>query len=154
MLLWPSLAPVFIIIAFATEAAAQTAVTKRPTTTRSGIYTSQQAKRGQDVFVGMCKSCHTPETHTGAAFTTKWNGKALSELYAYISEQMPKNEPASLSPEEYADVMTYVLKLNGMPAGAKELPPDADTMNTIRIDTKPQTSTKKSPQSPLVRKDP
>ena len=151
MKLWPSLAPAFIIIAFATEAAAQTSATRRPQTTRSGIYTSQQAKRGQDVYVGLCKSCHTPETHTGAAFTTKWNGKALSELFGYISEQMPKNEPGSLSPEEYADVMTYVLKLNGMPAGPKELPPDDDVMKSIRIEAKPVTRTQKSPP---VRKDP
>ena len=151
MTLWPSVVPVFILIAFATEAAAQASATKRPRTTRSGIYTSQQAKRGQDVYVGMCKSCHTPETHTGAVFTAKWNGKALSELYAYISEQMPKNEPASLSPEEYADVMTYVLKLNGMPAGTKELPPDGDAMKSIRIEAKSVTRTQKSPP---VRKGP
>jgi mono/diheme cytochrome c family protein len=151
MRIWPSLAPVFIIIAFATEAAAQTSATKRPRTTRSGIYTTAQAKRGQDVYVGMCKSCHTPETHTGTVFRTKWNGKPLSDLYGYISEQMPKNEPASLSPEEYTDVMTYVLKLNGMPAGPKELPPDGDAMKSIRIEAKPITTTQKSPP---VRKDP
>jgi S-disulfanyl-L-cysteine oxidoreductase SoxD len=151
MTLWPTPALVVIIIAFAGDVSAQTTAPKRPRTTRSGIYTTQQAKRGQDVYVGLCKSCHTPETHTGAVFATKWNGKALSELYGYISEQMPKNEPGSLSPEEYADVMTYVLKLNGMPAGTKELPPDGDAMKSIRIDAKSVTTTKSSPP---VRKDP
>jgi mono/diheme cytochrome c family protein len=151
MKLWPSLAPVFIIIAFGRDVAAQTSAKRQLRTTRSGIYTNAQAKRGQDVYVGMCKSCHTPETHTGTVFRTKWNGKPLSELYGYISEQMPKNEPASLSPEEYTDVMTYVLKLNGMPAGTKELPPDGDAMKSIRIEAKPVTTTQKSPP---VRKDP
>lgn len=151
MTLWPTPVAVVIIITLAGETAAQTSAPKRPRTTRSGIYTSQQAKRGQDVYVGMCKSCHTPETHTGAAFTTKWQGKALSELYAYISEQMPKNEPGSLSPEEYADVTTYVLQLNGMPVGTKELPPDGDAMKSIRIDSSPTTTIRTSPP---VRKDP
>ena len=149
MKVWPTLAPVFIIIAISQDAVGQTSVKPQFQTTRSGIYTNAQAKRGQDVYVGFCKSCHTPETHTGQTFSTKWNGKALSELYSYITEQMPKNEPGSLSPEEYADVMTYVLKMNGMPAGAKELPPDGEAMKTIRIDTKPATTKK-----PPVRKDP
>jgi hypothetical protein len=48
---------------------------------------------------------------------------------------MPKNEPGSLSPEEYADVLAYLLKLNLMPAGPAELPPDSSALRTIRIDT-------------------
>ena len=93
--------------------------------------------------MGMCKSCHTPEFHTAAAFTTKWNGKPLSELYEYIRDQMPKNEPGSLMAEEYADVLAYMLKINRMPAGEKDLPPDERALKPIRIEyTLPQTTTK------------
>lgn len=107
----------------------------KPTSTSAGVYNRVQANRGQDVYLTMCKNCHSAETHTGAAFTTKWNGKALSELYGYISDQMPKNAPGTLTPEENADVLAYVLKLNRMPEGGDELPPDADKMKTIRIQT-------------------
>jgi len=119
----------------ATEAQAQTSAPTRPRSTKSGVYTREQADRGQDVYMGMCKNCHTPESHTAAAFTTKWNGKPLSELYGYISEQMPKNEPGSLTEQEYADVVAYVLKLNRMPAGADDLPANASALKTIRIET-------------------
>jgi mono/diheme cytochrome c family protein len=149
--LWPRLALVCILTLLGRETAAQTA---KPKTTRSGVYSSQQAKRGQDVYVGLCKSCHTAESHTGAVFA-KWNGKPLSDLYGYISELMPKNEPASLSPEEYTDVVAYVLKLNGMPAGAKDLPADVAVMKTIRIETRTR-SPHPAPRSTTrpVRKDP
>jgi mono/diheme cytochrome c family protein len=106
-----------------------------PRSTAAGVYSREQANRGQDVYLTMCKNCHSAETHTGPAFTTKWNGKALSELYEYIRDQMPKNAPGTLTPEENADVLAYVLKLNRMPEGGNELPPDESKMKTIRIET-------------------
>jgi S-disulfanyl-L-cysteine oxidoreductase SoxD len=48
---------------------------------------------------------------------------------------MPKNEPGSLAPEEYADVLAYLLQLNGMPAGERDLPADSTALKRIRIDT-------------------
>src|SRR5947207_12875868 len=62
-------------------------------TTKSGIYTFQQARRGADVYAGNCRSCHTVESHTGAAFNATWNRRALADLFAYISDRMPKNDP-------------------------------------------------------------
>jgi mono/diheme cytochrome c family protein len=103
-------------------------------TTKSGVYTAAQATRGRDVYAGNCKSCHTPESHTGATFNATWNKRSLSELYTYIRDRMPKNEPGSLSAEEYADVLAYVLKLNRMPAGQRELPADSAAIKRIRID--------------------
>jgi mono/diheme cytochrome c family protein len=113
-------------------------------TTKSGVYGREQAARGQDVFLATCKSCHTPESHTTEAFVAKWNGKPLSELLQYIRDQMPKNEPGSLSADEYADVLAYVLKLNRMPAGDGDLPAEASQSKLIRIDIRPT----------AVRKDP
>ena len=103
--------------------------------TLSGVYSAEQAARGREVYAGMCQSCHTPASHTGVAFRTNWNGRRLSELFGFVRERMPKNEPGSLSAEEYVDVLSYLLKLNQMPAGASELPPDSTALRTIRIDT-------------------
>ena len=105
-------------------------------TTKSGVYTAQQAARGRDVYAGNCRSCHTAESHTGPAFTAKWNRRPLSDLYVYIRDQMPKSAPGSLSEDEYADVLAYVLKMNRMPPGQKELPPDSAAINRIRIAVK------------------
>ena len=114
-------------------ALAQKASTER--TTLDGVYSEPQAARGQDVYAGMCKSCHAAATHTGVAFEKSWNGHPLSELFGFISTRMPKNEPGSLAPEEYMDVLAYLLKLNQMPAGAAELPPDTTVLGQVRIET-------------------
>ena len=122
------------------DAAAQTSTKKKDTlradttiTTRRGVYTAQQAARGRDIYFGNCRSCHTPESHTGATFTATWNKRSLAELYGFVRERMPKNDPGSLSDQEYADVLAYLLKLNKTPAGKSELPADSVAMQGIRI---------------------
>ena len=105
--------------------------------TLAGVYNAEQAARGRDVYAGMCRSCHTAESHTGVSFHKTWEGRSLSELFGYISTKMPKNEPGSLAPEEYADLLAYLLKMNQMPAGPNELPADTVALKTIRIETRP-----------------
>jgi mono/diheme cytochrome c family protein len=105
--------------------------------TADGVYTREQALRGQDVYAGNCKSCHTPESHAGPLFTSKWNGKPLLELYLYVRELMPKSEPGTLTPEEYADVVAYMLRMNRLPVGDNDLPTDTTALRSIRISVKP-----------------
>lgn len=105
--------------------------------TSDGVYTREQALRGQDVYAGNCKSCHTPESHTGQLFTSRWNGRPLLELYAYVRDLMPKNDPATLSPEEYADVVAYMLRINRLPLGDNDLPVDTVVLKKIRIQIRP-----------------
>jgi len=104
--------------------------------TLNGVYTDEQAARGKAVYVGSCKSCHTPDTHTGATFAKFWKGKQLSELFNFVASRMPKNDPGSLAIEDVADVTAYLLKLNAMPVGEGELPPDADSLKKVRIEVK------------------
>jgi hypothetical protein len=118
-----------MLVAFATAGAAQT-----PNSTRSGIYTEAQATRGNDTYSNLCQSCHTPAAHTGK-FLATWAGRPLSDLFEYLSTEMPKIDPGSLQPNEYAQVLAYMLKLNGLPAGQKELPADVAVLKSIRIDT-------------------
>jgi hypothetical protein len=83
----------------------------------------------------MCAGCHPAITHVGPQFTTSWAGKRLSELFGFLRERMPKNDPGGLSEQDYVDVMSYMLRLNGMPAGGEELPPDSVALTKIRIDS-------------------
>jgi len=131
-----------LMIAVAMPLAAQAA--NDSVTTRSGIFTFKQARRGGDIYAGNCRSCHTVESHTGAAFSATWNHRDLSALYAYMTSKMPKNDPGSLAPQEYADVLAYVLKMNGMPAGVLELPADSVRLKAIRIEL-PQPQTRAQP---------
>ena len=111
--------------------------------TLSGIYTDEQSARGRDVYLGSCRSCHTPESHTGQTFAKWWRGKRLSDLFAFISTRMPKNDPGSLAPEDVADVMAYLLKMNQMPVGSDELTADPDSLKKFRIETKQASSSAK-----------
>ena len=96
----------------------------------------EQASRGKDVYAGSCKACHTASTHTGETFAKWWRGKQLSDLFTFVSTRMPKNAPGTLAPEDVADVMAYLLKMNAMPVGPGELPPDVDSLKKFRIELK------------------
>jgi mono/diheme cytochrome c family protein len=112
--------------------------TPQPTrSTASGVYTDEQATRGRDTYQMQCKSCHTPASHTGATFASWWDRKPLSDLYQFVTTRMPKNEPGSLQPDEYADLIAYLLKLNDLPSGSEPLPADSLALRKIRIEVKP-----------------
>jgi len=103
--------------------------------TLKGVFTDAQAARGKDIYVGSCRECHSPQSHTGVVFKNSWGGKRLSDLLAYMQERMPKNNPGSLTNEEYAAVTAYILMLNGLPSGDEELPSDTEAARRIRIET-------------------
>jgi len=102
-------------------------------TTGAGVYTFDQSNRGKDVYAGNCRSCHTPETHTGAVFNAIWNGRTLADLFAFVRDRMPKNDPGALTAQEYADVIAYMLRMNKQPMGETELPADSSALARVRI---------------------
>jgi mono/diheme cytochrome c family protein len=102
--------------------------------TRVGVYTTAQAARGRSVYLMSCASCHTQASHAGPVFAARWDGRLLWDLYRYVSELMPKSEPGSLAPAEYAGVVAYLLRMNGMPAGSEELSADSTALKKIRIE--------------------
>ena len=133
MRLWP----VVLIVGIFGASSAYT----QEKSTLDGVYNRQQWLRGQDLYAGMCKNCHTPESHAGVNFNTTWKGRTLADLYTYIRGSMPKTDPGSMSPQEYADVLAYLLRLNRMPTGPEELPTDSTTLSTIRFTAAPRTQT-------------
>jgi S-disulfanyl-L-cysteine oxidoreductase SoxD len=116
-----------------TRGAAQKPPPPKVVSTAAGVFTSAQATRGEQTYMSICVSCHPKGTYTAPAFRQKWNGSALSELYGFVSTSMPKMEPGSLEPEEYAQVIAYLLKINGSPAGKSELSTDVKALRRIRI---------------------
>jgi Cytochrome C oxidase, cbb3-type, subunit III len=102
--------------------------------TMSGVYTAPQARRGEETYMAVCVSCHPAGTYKTAAFKETWKGRLLFELYDQVREKMPKNDPASLTPGEYAQVIAYLLKINDVPPGESELPADSEALKKIRIE--------------------
>lgn len=102
-------------------------------TTKTGVYTAAQASKGEQVYMSFCVSCHPPGTYAAPAFREKWNGHLLSELFSFISNQMPKEQPGTLEDKDYIDVIAYLLKINGAPAGQQPLPAVEKSLRWIRI---------------------
>lgn len=111
-------------------AAAQTAPTS---TIWDGVYTNAQAARGQALTQSNCSTCHNAGEWTSSHFGTMWSGKPLQALHQFLREAMPLNAPGKLSPSEYSDIVAYMLKLNGVPAGQKELPAETAALSRIQV---------------------
>ncbi len=136
LLLAGALAAALVAVSPATARAQGSSPGGEPTkSTLAGVYTDAQAARGKDIYVGTCRECHVPASHTGVVFKNSWGGKRISDLLAYMTEKMPKNSPGSLTGDEYAAVTAYILMLNGFPSGDVELPYDSVAARRIRIET-------------------
>jgi mono/diheme cytochrome c family protein len=107
---------------------------EQPRTTLAGVFTQAQANHGEETYMTICVACHPAGTYTGATFKTAWNGRPVSDLYSVIKDRMPKNEPGSLSPDEAAQLVAYILKVNNVPAGKTDLPSDVAPLKEIRIE--------------------
>lgn len=122
------------------------AVQVEHTPTRSakeGVYTTTQANQGKTVYVEKCASCHgTMETVTpdmapllnDSGFQNLWRDRSLATLFSRISETMPQDKPNTLSPEQTADIVAYILSANQLPAGDVALPHDLEILKDIKLD--------------------
>jgi len=102
-------------------------------TTLAGVYTDAQVVRGEETYFASCVSCHPRGTYSGALFKANWAGRPLSDLYDWVLNRMPKNDPGTLTPKQAVDVIAYILKENAMPAGKTPMPPDGEALRAIRI---------------------
>lgn len=119
-------------------------------TTRSvwdGVYTDDQAKRGEGFYAKECASCHGTELTggeaapplAGDAFFANWNGLTVGDLFERIRISMPQNSPGSLSRQENADILAFILKVNQFPSGKAELDRQTEILKQIKFEsTKPK----------------
>jgi mono/diheme cytochrome c family protein len=116
---------------------------------RDGVFTAEQARRGQIAYTGPCDRCHGYKLDgasddpdmlpappvAGRKFLRKWNGRSLAALFEYVRTTMPANNPGYLSDAEVADIVAYMLSASRMPAGPEALEPDAAALASIAIVT-------------------
>jgi mono/diheme cytochrome c family protein len=102
-------------------------------------FTEEQATRGEDIYFQFCLQCHGANLSDGefgapirgSFFRGRWDGKSLAELMTFMTESMPPEDPGYLYPEEYADVMAYILKRNEVAPGDAEIPPDPAAVQNV-----------------------
>lgn len=109
-----------VLVAGVTGAAAQA----------PAIFTAAQAGAGSTIFAQQCATCHGASLEgvagpalKGPVFRQMASAQALNaqSLLKVISESMPQDNPASLSPAQYAALVAFILQQNGYPAGDSEL---------------------------------
>src|SRR5262245_33806285 len=100
-------------------------------TVQQGVYTDAQAKRGQAIYEERCASCHGNTLAgrmgpplTGDSFLTVWTREPLFELASKIRNTMPQTDPGTLSLQQSADVVAYILQAAKFPAGRVDLSGD------------------------------
>ena len=104
-----------------------------------GIYTNDQAGRGESAYRARCASCHGARLEgsddapalTGRDFTDDWNCANIADLFEKIQFTMPANRPGRLSDEQIADILAYILKANRFPAGTSALAASADQLRGL-----------------------
>ena len=117
-------------------AGSRTAAAQAPQVRASqGVYTKAQAGRGGRTYADICVDCHTPGRFRGSDFAAKWADKPLAALYKAV-KSMPQGEPGSLDPQDYTDVLAYLLSLNGYSDGSQELPPSDEAVAAIWLDAR------------------
>jgi len=123
------------------------AIAQTSRTVWDGVYTEDQAKRGEGVYAKECASCHGSELTggesapalAGDSFFANWNGLTLGDLFERIRVSMPQNAPGSLSRQQNADILAFILKVNQFPVGKTELDRQTDILKQIKFDsTKPK----------------
>ena len=105
-------------------------------TTNDGVYTAAQAERGKKVFEAKCTGCHEPSRFQGETFYEAFDGKAMKEIWDIASGTMPEDNPGSLKPQEYGDILAYFLALNEFKPGDAELQGNASAMAAIKVEKK------------------
>ena len=110
-----------------------------------GVYTETQAQRGAKLYRGGCAECHGESLEggemepspTGGEFMWGWSGQSINDLFERIRISMPPGQPSSMSRQEKADVLAFLLAQNGVPSGEVELVGRARVIGRIAFEAEP-----------------
>jgi S-disulfanyl-L-cysteine oxidoreductase SoxD len=111
-----------------------------------GVYTADQAKRGEALYTQHCGACHggtllgaeAAPALTGFEFASNWSGLTLGDLFERIRTSMPPDDPGRISAQQKADILAHMLRVGGFPAGTTDLSRDAQVLTQIKyVSTKP-----------------
>ena len=110
-----------------------------------GVYTADQARRGAEAYERSCAECHGADlgggdmapSLAGVEFVYNWHGFSARDLFERLRVSMPPAQPNSVSRQEKADILAFILEVNGMPAGDTELAARAASLGAIQFLAEP-----------------
>jgi mono/diheme cytochrome c family protein len=110
-------------------------------TTWDGVFTAEQASRGEKIYLERCARCHgdgmqgveSAPALSGTTFYATWEGETLDALFERMRASMPQDAPGSLSRAQNADILAHMLKTGGYPAGNAALDPQAGALARIKV---------------------
>jgi hypothetical protein len=70
----------------------------------------------------------------GKDFLANWGGKTLGDLYEKTQTTMPATAPGTLSPEQTADIVAFMLSKDNYPTGAAALEGKMEPLAQIKIE--------------------
>jgi mono/diheme cytochrome c family protein len=108
---------------------------------QSGIYSADQAHRGEDLYKKQCTACHGEALDgvgpypplSGDEFLSKYTGQPALTVYDMILKLMPATAPGTLTRPQAADLLAYILSFNKFPAGKTDLPTDEEALKTLTV---------------------
>jgi len=109
-----------------------------------GVYTQAQADRGKTAYADQCASCHGADLTggemapplAGGEFMQGWDGLTVGDLFERVRVSMPQNAPGSLTPQQNADILSFVLASNKFPTGTSELASDTASLKQVKFEAK------------------
>jgi len=121
-----------------------TSSAQAPKSVSEGVYTADQAKRGEAVYKEQCAACHGDNLEgsgpmpalAGPDFAKSWKGKTVADLFDKTHSSMPATAPGSLTEKQTADVLAYIFSMAKFPAGTTELAATVEPLKAISLDAK------------------
>jgi len=113
-----------VLAAEAPEAAAEAA---EPAPEIGAWYTDAQADRGQRNYPTTCGGCHG--TNMIELFSLY---EDAGRYFRFVTGSMPADDPGSLPIGDYLDIMAYLMREIGFPAGPDELKGDRTLLAQIK----------------------
>lgn len=104
-------------------------------------FTQAQIDSGKSEYTQSCNDCHGPHLDDGefggpplkgTAFMAKWRKLPPSALVNYVHNAMPPDTPGRLPMGTYVEIVAYILSVNGVAPGTKEMPTDAAALAALR----------------------
>lgn len=104
-----------------------------------GVYTDAQAARGKVLSEAQCAYCHQSDLRgqgfapalVDETFASRWQDGNLGDLFTIVKATMPQDKPASLTDDEYAAIVAFLLQANRYPAGKQELRADPAALKEV-----------------------